>query len=344
MKKRVRVIILIILVVAAAAAIYTYAFRTELHPDRLTISGNIEVTEVPLAFKIPGRLTERLVDEGDSVKRGQPVARLERIDQERVVAREEAQLAQVEAMLAELEAGSRPQEIASVQSELKRAQAAARTVRVELQQAQEDYARFTELLKNGGTTQRQFELYRTRFKTAQGADAEATAMVDSIRSRLDLVEEGPRKETVAAARARVDVARQSLALARQQIADTELLAPMGGVILNKSAEAGAYLAPGMPVVTLGDMDHPWLRAYVNATKIGRLHLNQQVAVVADAFPNERFTGRISFISSEAEFTPKTVQTFEERVKLMYRIKIDLENPHHRLKPGMPADAIIEREE
>ena len=114
------------------------------------------------------------------------------------------------------------------------------------------------------------------------------------------------------------VARQSLALARQQIADTELLAPIGGVILSKSAEVGTYLAPGMPVVTLGDMDHPWLRAYVSETDLGRLQLGWQVTVVTDAFPNERFTGRISFISNEAEFTPKTVQTFEERVKLMYR--------------------------
>ena len=107
-------------------------------------------------------------------------------------------------MLAELEAGSRPQEIANVRAELERARAAARRVRAELQQAQEDYARFTELLKNGGTTQRQFELYRTRYEAAQGADAEAVAMVESVRSRLDLVEEGPRKETVAAARARVN--------------------------------------------------------------------------------------------------------------------------------------------
>jgi HlyD family secretion protein len=142
----------------------------------------------------------------------------------------------------------------------------------------------------------------------------------------------------------VNVARQSLALARQQLADTELLAPKSGVILNKSAEAGAYLVPGIPVVTLGDMDHPWLRAYVNETRIGQLQLGQIVTVTTDTFPNERFTGRISFIGSEAEFTPKTVQTFEERVKLMYRIKIDLENPNHRLKPGMPADAVIEQEE
>jgi len=285
-----------------------------------------------------------LVNEGDAVRQGQPVARLERTDQERVEARAAAELAQMEAMLAELEAGSRPQEIANVRAELERAQAAARTVRAELRQAKADYERFFELFKVGGTSRRDFELYETRYKAAQGADAEAKAFVASVCERLDMVEEGPRKETIEAARARVGVARQNLALARQQLADTELPAPIDGIVLSKSAEVGAYLSPGMPVVTVGDMDHPWLRAYVNETDVGRLQLRQTVEVVADAFPDERFPGRISFISSEAEFTPKTVQTFEERVKLMYRIKIDLENPGHRLKPGMPADAIIEGKE
>jgi len=344
MKKPVLIVVLSILAAATAVAIYTFGFRTERHPGRLMISGTIEITQVPLAFKIPGRLAERLVDEGDSVQRGRPVALLERFDQERIVARATAELAQVEAMLAELEAGSRPQEIANIRAELEQARAAARTARAELQQAKADYDRFTALFKKDGITRREFELYQTRYKATQGADAEATALVESGRHRLDLVEEGPRKETIDAARARVTVARQSLALARQQLVDTELLAPIDGVVLSKSAEVGAYLSPGMPVVTVGDMDHPWLRAYVNETAIGRLQLNQQVAVVTDAFPDDRFPGRISFISSEAEFTPKTVQTFEERVKLMYRIKIDLANPRHRLKPGMPADAIIEREE
>ncbi len=344
MKKPVRIVMTIFLFAAVGAAFYTFGFRETPHPGRLMISGNIEVTEVPLSFKVPGRLVERLVDEGDAVEKGELVARLDRADQERVVDRAVAEVAQMEAMLAELEAGSRPQEIANVQAELERAQATARTVRAELRQARADYERFSELFTVGGISQRDFELYETRYKAAQGADAEAKALVASVRERLDLVKEGPRRETIDAARARVGVASQGLALARQQLADMELLSPIAGIVLNKSAEVGAYLSPGMPVVTVGDMDHPWLRAYVNETDLGRLRLGRKVAVVTDTFPDERFPGRISFISSEAEFTPKTVQTFEERVKLMYRIKIDLENPGHRLKPGMPADAIIEGEE
>jgi len=344
MKKAVRVVLIILLFAAVGAAFYTFGFREAAPPDRLMVSGTIEITEVPLSFKIPGRLAERLVDEGADVKRGQTIARLERVDQERVVAREEAQLAQAEAQLAELETGSRPQEIANVRAELEQAQAAARAISAELQQAKADDERFTELYTAGATTQREFELYRTRHRSAREAAAEAQSRIDSVRARLDLVTEGPRRETIDAARARVTVARQSLALARQQLEDTELRAPIDGVVLSKSAEPGAYLSPGMPVVVIGDMARPWLRAYVNEPDIGRLQLNQEVFVVTDAFPDERFPGRISFISSEAEFTPKTVQTFEERVKLMYRIKIDLENPQHKLKPGMPGDAIIDREQ
>ena len=298
MKKAVRVVLLILLFAAVGAAFYTFGFREVSSPDRLMVSGTIEITEVPLSFKIPGRLAERLLDEGADVKRGQTIARLERVDQERVVAREEAQLAQAEAQLAELETGSRPQEIANVRAELEQAQAAARAISAELQQAKADDERFTELYTAGATTQREFELYRTRHRSAQEAAAEAQSRIDSVRARLDLVTEGPRRETIDAARARVNVARQSLALARQQLEDTELRAPIDGVVLNKSAEPGAYLSPGMPVVVIGDMARPWLRAYVNEPDIGRLQLNQEVFVVTDAFPDERFPGRISFISSD----------------------------------------------
>ena len=112
---------------------------------------------------------------------------------------------------------------------------------------------------------------------------------------------------------------------------------MGGVILTRSAEPGEYLNPSTPVVTLGDLDHPWLRAFINEKDLG---LKDKVEVFIDSFPDKRYAGVLSFISSQAEFTPKSVQTFEERVKLMFRIKIDLANPDGELKQGMPADALI----
>ena len=125
------------------------------------------------------------------------------------------------------------------------------------------------------------------------------------------------------------------------LAYTELHAPFDGVVLSKSAEPGEYLNPGTPVVTVGEMERVWLRAYINETDLGRVRLGQTVDVTTDSFPGKMYKGTLGFLSSEAEFTPKTVQTFEERVKMMYRVKIDLENPNHELKLGMPADATIE---
>ena len=393
MKKRIGVAVAAVLIVIIAASLWLWRMRPDRAAAALTVSGNIEVTEVPLAFKTAGRLDQRLVDEGAAVRRGQIVARLESADQQRLAAQAEANLAYANAVRAELEAGSRTediaqaaavlaqarqrlkamqagsraQEIAVARAEVARAQASLEAAAAQLAQARTDEDRFGALVKDGGVSRHDYELYRMRRQTAASAEAEARARLQSARQQLNLVQEGPRieqiaearaavhqseaslarvrsgprPETIDAARARVTAAREALALTRQQLADTELAAPTDGIVLSKSAESGTFLAPGMPVVTLGDLEHPWLRAYINETALGRVRLGQKVRVTTDAGTAPAAEGRLVFISSEAEFTPKTVQTFEERVKLMYRIKVDLPNPDHRFKPGMPADAVIE---
>ena len=190
--------------------------------------------------------------------------------------------------------------------------------------------------------------------------------------KLALVVEGPRKEDIEAARAQVaradaalrasqanelelkrreqdvlahqaDVsrARAQIAITDTQINDTVVRAPCDGVVLVKSAEVGEVLAAGTTVVTIGDIDHPWLRAYINETDLGRIKHGQAATLTTDSFPNKSYPGRISFIASEAEFTPKQIQTHEERVKLVYRIKIDVDNRSHDLKSNMPVDAEIQ---
>ena len=139
------------------------------------------------------------------------------------------------------------------------------------------------------------------------------------------------------------MAEEALRGARQQQAYAELRAPFDGVVLSKAAEPGEYLMTGAPVVTVGRLDRVWLRAYVPETELGRVQLGGAAAVRTDTYPGKTYSGRIAFISSEAEFTPKSVQTHEERVKLVYRIKIDLDNPDRELKPGMPADAVLQGE-
>ncbi|MGA2196717.1 MAG: efflux RND transporter periplasmic adaptor subunit, partial [Bryobacteraceae bacterium] len=134
--------------------------------------------------------------------------------------------------------------------------------------------------------------------------------------------------------------RASIAMIDSQLADTVQTSPVDGVVLVKSADVGEVLASGTTVVTVGDIDHPWLRGYVNETDLGRVRLGSKVKVTTDSYPGKVYDGRVTFIASEAEFTPKQIQTAEERVKLVYRVKIEMDNPKHELKSNMPADAEI----
>ena len=172
---------------------------------------------------------------------------------------------------------------------------------------------------------------------ADVARAEAALRVSEA-NRLELKR---REEDLKARRAELARASAQVAITDTQINDTVVVSPIDGVVLVKSAEVGEVLAAGTTVVTIGDIDHPWLRGYVNETDLGRIHLGESASLSTDSFPGKTYPGRISFIASEAEFTPKQIQTKEERVKLVYRIKIDVDNRSHELKSNMPVDAEIQ---
>ena len=183
--------------------------------------------------------------------------------------------------------------------------------------------------------------------SAQDRDQAATslkrseAIFQASQQRYNEAVEGSRKEDIAIARANLNEASADLGLSRVNLDYTVLRAPFTGVVTVRQAELGEVVSPGTPVVTLSDLDHIWLRAYVAETDLGRIHWGQDAIVTTDTYPGKQYHGRISFISPDAEFTPKSVQTYKERVTLVYRIKIDIDNPNHELKPGMPADARID---
>lgn len=340
MKKRLRIIIPLLVLVLVGAALFDH-FKNQDTPSSLRISGNIEVTEAQMSFRIPGRLDKRLVDEGDAVSIGQPLARLDKSDQKIAVTLAEANLSYAKAVLAELTAGSRSQEIEAARADYDKAIAAERSTVVRMDQAKADHDRYAALYREGGVSKKMFETYVTQYQTAKNSRDEAVSKIRSAKEQLDLRQAGPRKEMIDQARAKVKSAEEAVKQARRQLDYTELTSPMNGRVLSTSAEAGEYLNPATPVVTLGEIARPWLRAYIGERDLGRIQLNQKVNVTTDSFPGKTYPGTISFINSQAEFTPKSVQTFEERVKLMYRIKIDLENQNDELKPGMPADAVID---
>lgn len=384
-----RIVLFLFVAAAAGAAIYVFRGMNRAPSNRIVVSGNIELTEVNIAFKTAGRLVERPVDEGDVVKKGEIVARLDRDQLAAQKDRETAglaasgaqlqvartsmewqratlaadieqrrgDLAAVEARLAELRNGARPQEKLD-------AKAAVDAAAAELERARRDWERAQTLYKNDDISTAQFDQYRNRWESA-------TAALKSAQEREALVLAGPRQEQIEAQQAQVERARgalkmsqanalevkrreqdiqarqaevsrskASLALIDSQIGDTTVISPVDGVVLVKSADVGEILAPGTSVMTVGDIDHPWLRGYVSETDLGKVKLGAAAKVTTDSYPGKIYTGRVTFISSEAEFTPKQIQTHQERVKLVYRIKIEIENPRHELKSNMPADAEI----
>jgi HlyD family secretion protein len=292
----------------------------------LTLSGNLEVTDAQLSFKHPGRVAERLVAEGQRVTAGQLVARLDDAEQTQEVALRRAELAATQALLAELEAGSRPQEIAA-------AEAVVRSAEAERERTRLEFTRQQELLQKNAVSTREFELAQAQLKVANARAAETA-------ERAKLIQAGPRAETILQARARTEQAAAALALAQSRLDYTRLVSPLAGMVLSHHVEPGEFVSAGTPVVTVADTAHMWVRAYLNQTDLGRLRLGQKVTVRTDTFPNKSYEGVVSFIASEAEFTPKTVQTPKERVKLVFRVKVAVANPNDELKPGMPADVIV----
>lgn len=269
----------------------------------------------------------------------------------------EANLQAAQDRLSKLLSGYRPQEIEQAKAEGERTKS-------ELEKADKFYARANHLVQKGYVAAKDFD-------TAKESYEVALAMHKKAMENYSLLKEGFRKEEIQEARSEVEKAKAALSLAhskrlqvkvyrqelevlksqnkegkatlevaKRQLEYSEVFAPVSGVVLVKSAEAGEYISPGATVVTIADLDHVWLKAYVDETDLGRVKLGQKVWIKTDTFPGKTYEGRISFISSEAEFTPKQVQTQKERVKLVYRIKVDVENRNREVKPGMPADGEI----
>jgi HlyD family secretion protein len=322
------------------------------------------------------------VDEGETVKAGQTVARLDSAELAQEVAARRAEMQAVQAALAELEAGSRPEEIAQAEAsaqqakarldemlagsrpeELSAAEAVLRRAKAEAERARLDAERYEGLYKKEIVSAQQYDAARTAYETALARQREAEEQYKLVKEgprkeqieqaraawlqaqeRFVLVKKGPRQETIEQARARLQQAKEGLAVAETRLGYATLTSPLAGVVLSKNVEPGEFVAAGTPIVTVGDLENVWLRAYINETDLGRVKVGQRVRVTTDTYPDKRYEGRVSFIAAQAEFTPKSVQTEKERVKLVYRIKVDIRNPNMELKPGMPADAEILVEE
>ncbi len=325
--KRMVLIILGALAVMAGGYLYVRTAANQAADTTLRISGNIEAHESVVSFKVQGRIVELPVQEGQSVTQGDLLARLDDDDYRQQVSVEEATVRTREAELELALAGSRVQEIQAAKQTLLDAQA-------DLELKRAEFRRRQALLAEQGVSREDVDSAATQLKRAQ-------ATYERVKQTYDQIVEGTRKEEIAVRRANLELAREALQMSRVKLAYTVLSAPVSGVVLVRQAELGEVVSPGTPVVTIADIDHLWLRGYINETDLGRIRWGQSTTVRTDTYPDKAYQGRVSFISSQAEFTPKSVETHKERVTLVYRIKIDLDNPNHELKPGMPAEAVID---
>lgn len=366
------------LVVTGGAGYWLVVVRANHQSDGIRVSGNIEIDDVELSFKIPGRVEQRFVDEGMVVKKGQEVALLDSSDLEYEVAIRREELRAAEATWKELLNGSRPEEkeaalaaklraeaawedllAGSREQEIRAAEATLTKAEVERDRLKLDYDRAKTLVEQNAIAREAFDRAKSAYEVALKQVDEAAEQLNLVKAgfrehqiqqaeqafkraeaEYTLVMKGPREEQIQQAEARFKQAEAAMRLAETRLGYAKLSCPLTGIVLSEHVEPGEYVAPGTPVVTVGNLEDVWLRAYINETDLGKVKHGQEVSVTTDTYPGKVYQGRISFIASEAEFTPKNVQTEKERVKLVYRIKIDVANPDMELKPGMPADAEI----
>lgn len=295
-------------------------------PNTLVLSGTVDARQVDVSFQVGGRIARLLSDEGRKVQAGEVVAELDAADLQLAADRARAQADAAAKALAALKAGARPQELGAARAAVAQAQADKRF-------ADQQVSRTQELVDRQFVSAEQLDRVRST------ADA-AGAKVDQARQNLALLRAGARKEDIERAAADLQAAEAAQRAAQRQLDYVKLASPVGGVVSVRLAEAGQVVGAGQPVFRVAELTRPWVRVYLAETDMPRVRLGQPVEVRVDGAPGQRFAGRLAFISPQAEFTPKTVETRALRVDLVYRMTVDVDDPQGLLKIGMPADVTI----
>jgi HlyD family secretion protein len=316
------------------------ACRSSANQDPQRASGYVEATEVRVSPEVGGRVLEVSVAEGDPVAAGAPIARLDTADLEIARRRARAERDQAVAQLRLLEAGARPEDVRQAQAQAESAQADVQAAESELQSASADLQRFEALLKANAGSRKQRDDAATRRAVAAARLSAARQRARAAAEAVARLRAGARVEEIAAARARVAAVDAQIEALEKNARDADLKSPVGGIVTSKLVDAGEIVPPHTPIVVVTDLARPWANVYVDEPVVPRLHLGQKVTLVTDA--GHRIEGAITFISPRAEFTPRNVQTAEERSRLVYRIKVTVDNRDGVLKAGMPVEAELPR--
>jgi len=287
----------------------------------LTLYGNVEIRRVNLSFRVGGQIVEMLFREGDQISKGEIIARLDREPFENNLAVAEAQIQSAMANYEKLQAGHRPQEIEQARATVEQRIASLKVL-------ESDFERATQLLDRATITAQEYD-------TALARRDEAIAAKKLAEETLNLLIEGFRQEDIAAGKALLSEASANFKRLQTTLNDTELISLSGGILLTRIEEPGAVVNPGQTIATLSLRDEVWVYVYIPAAQMGIVQAGMRAEIFTDAAPTKPYTGQVGFISPEAEFTPKTVQTTELRTNLVYRVRIIADTPDGGLSQGMP---------
>lgn len=315
--------------VAAAAfglAAFGAACGTGSEPGSISASGTIEAREIRVATKVGGQVERLLFEEGARVRAGETLALIDHASTDIQLRRAEAGIALASAQLALLRKGARAEDIEQAEAGLRQAEAS-------LAVAEADARRMIELAGKGSVTTKQREDAEAHRTVAR---EQANAARENVRKLRRLA----RPEEIEAAEARLADARAAADLLRTTIADSTVTAPREGIVTGRPVEAGELLSPGAVVAVLSEPDRVYVMLYLTEADVARVRLGEAAEVRVDGWPGRTFEGRVTYLSPRAEFTPKNVQTKEDRVKLVFGVKVEIPDPEGLLKPGLPADALI----
>ncbi|WP_025039596.1 HlyD family efflux transporter periplasmic adaptor subunit [Nitrosospira briensis] len=326
MKKRL-VLVAVLVIIVAVTAVW-YFTRQQNDSDTLVLFGNVDIRQVSLAFNGSERVADMRVQEGDRVETGQILATLDTRTLSLQIAQAEAQINVQDQALLRLRNGTRPEEVAQAKAEVAAARADADLAAQLLKRLQN-----IEHAADQAVSQQDLDSARSRQRVAQ-------AQLENNQKALQLAVIGPRKEDIAQAEAQLNVSQAELALLKHQLSLYELKSPINAVVRSRLLEPGDMASPQRPVYALAITDPKWVRAYVSEVDLGRIKSGMSARVVTDSHPDQSIPGRIGYISSVAEFTPKIVQTEELRTSLVYEVRVFVEDVGDRLRLGMPATVLI----
>lgn len=303
-----------------------FSCKEQEDPNLIKASGNFEATEVTVSSKTAGEIISFGVQEGDDVKSGDVLAVLDHSLLDVQLRQAEAGVQQAESQLQLLQSGARKEDIRIAQEQVDLA-------RISLQQAKDDKDRFEQLIATNTITRKQYD-------DAVAKHDMAANQLNTALENLKKVKSIIRPEEIGSAKANLKKSQAAADLIRKNIEDCTILSPVAGTITRKFAEAGEYVTPGSSLLNIADLSSVDLKIYIPEQHLGKIKTGDSVEVTTDSFNDRKYTGKIIYISSQAEFTPKNIQTEEERTKLVYAVKVRIQNPERELKSGMPADAII----